>query len=105
MGTIQQQPTLPRSGSWVLDPGHTEVAFTGRHFGLTRIRGRFTDVAATLAVGTPLAGSRVHVEIAMASVSSGDATRDDHRVPSSTIRRWMTHWKHDLTVDGILNSD
>lgn len=78
MGTIQQQPTLPRSGSWVLDPGHTEVAFTGRHFGLTRIRGRFTDVAATLAVGTPLTGSRVHVEIAMASVSSGDATRDDH---------------------------
>lgn len=33
-----------------------------------------------------------------------DATRDDHRVPSSTIRRWMAHWKHDLTVDDILDS-
>ena len=31
-----------------------------------------------------------------------DATRDDHRVPVETIRRWMGSWKHDLTVDDIL---
>jgi hypothetical protein len=32
-----------------------------------------------------------------------DATRDTHRVPASTIRRWMTRWRHDLTVENILN--
>lgn len=32
-----------------------------------------------------------------------DATRDTHRVPFATIRRWMSHWRHDLTVDDILN--
>jgi len=32
-----------------------------------------------------------------------DSTRDGHRVPRATIRRWMTHWRHDLTVDEILN--
>ena len=39
------------------------------------------------------------------STKLADATRDDHRVPAATIRRWMSHWKHDLTVDEILNSD
>lgn len=32
-----------------------------------------------------------------------DTTRDTHRVPFATIRRWMNHWCHDLTVEDILN--
>ena len=32
-----------------------------------------------------------------------DATRDGHRVLAATIRHWMTNWKHDLTVEQILN--
>jgi NEDD4-binding protein 2 len=32
-----------------------------------------------------------------------DKTKATHRVPASTIRRWMDHWKHDLTVEEILN--
>ena len=31
---------LPASGQWQIDPGHTEVAFIGRHFMLTKVRGR-----------------------------------------------------------------
>ena len=31
------------------------------------------------------------------------STRDEHRVPASTIRSWMQHWRHDLTVDEILH--
>ena len=34
-----------------------------------------------------------------------DATRDTHRVPSSTIRRWMHAWKADVTIDDILNHE
>ena len=30
-------------------------------------------------------------------------SRSTHRVPESTILRWMEGWKHDLTVDDILN--
>ena len=30
-------------------------------------------------------------------------SRSTHRVPAATIRRWMVGWRHDLTVDGILN--
>ena len=32
-----------------------------------------------------------------------DATRDTHRVPSATIRHWMSRWQPDLTVEEILN--
>jgi polyisoprenoid-binding protein YceI len=32
---------LPAPGRWQLDPGHTELAFIGRHFMLTKVRGRF----------------------------------------------------------------
>ena len=62
----------------MLDPGHAEVAFVGRHFGLTKIRGRFTGVAGTVAIADDIADSRVEVSIDMASVSSGDQSRDDH---------------------------
>lgn len=81
--TTIDQPAAGRAprldpGRWVLDPGHTEVAFTGRHFGLTRIRGRFGEVQATLVVAGSLDDCRVDAEVVMASVSSGDRTRDDH---------------------------
>ena len=32
-----------------------------------------------------------------------EATLDTHRVRASTIRHWMSRWRHDLTVDEILN--
>jgi hypothetical protein len=32
-------------------------------------------------------------------------TRDDHRVPVKTIRRWMSAWKYDVTVEHILKYD
>ena len=31
-----------------------------------------------------------------------EMSRQTHRVPASTIRHWMDHWKHDLTVRDIL---
>jgi len=34
-----------------------------------------------------------------------DSTNETHRVPASTIRNWMRHWRHDLTVEQILNCD
>jgi polyisoprenoid-binding protein YceI len=69
---------LPAAGTWRIDPGHAEVGFVGRHFGLTKVRGRFTGVAGDVVVADDPADSSVTVEIDVASVHSGDATRDDH---------------------------
>lgn len=79
MSTAQiEQTGLPAAGTWTIDPGHAEVGFVGRHFGLTKVRGRFTGVEGTVTVREPLDFSEVHVVIDMASVSSGNQTRDDH---------------------------
>lgn len=76
-------PTAPTSveltpGRWVVDPGHAEVAFVGRHFGLTKVRGRFTGVDGVVDVGTPIEDSTLEVVIDMATVESGSDDRDEH---------------------------
>jgi polyisoprenoid-binding protein YceI len=45
---LADQPGLPAPGRWQIDPGHTELAFIGRHFMLTKVRGRFTGVSGLL---------------------------------------------------------
>lgn len=69
---------IPAPGTWRIDPGHAEVAFIGRHFGLTKIRGRFTGVSGTLHMTDDPADAALTVTIHMASVASGDQARDDH---------------------------
>jgi polyisoprenoid-binding protein YceI len=86
----------PAAGVWTVDPGHAEIGFVGRHFGLTKVRGRFIGVEGTVTLGDRLEDSRVEVVIDMASVSSGDQARDDHlrsadffdvdRYPAATFR-------------------
>jgi len=104
---------LPAAGVWKVDPGHAEVAFVGRHFMLTKVRGRFTDVDATVHIGERPIDSVIHATIAMASVHSGDPTRDDHlrsadffdvdRWPTATFRSTAVSWDgHSGTVTGDL---
>ncbi|MFD2470851.1 YceI family protein [Amycolatopsis silviterrae] len=69
---------LPAAGTWKVDPGHAEVGFVGRHFMLTKVRGRFTGVDATLEIGERIEDTTVTAVIEMATVDSGDQTRDDH---------------------------
>lgn len=69
---------LPAAGKWTIDPGHAEVGFFGRHFGLTKVRGRFTGVDGVVTIGEQPADSHVEVTIDMATVNSGDPTRDEH---------------------------
>ncbi len=69
---------LPAPGTWAIDPGHAEVGFVGRHFGLTKVRGRFVDVRGSVTIGDDPNESSVDVTIGVASVNSGDQSRDDH---------------------------
>ena len=109
---------LPAPGTWEIDPGHVDVSFTGRHFMVTKVRGRFTDVAGTLAVADDMRDSRVEVVIGMASVESGSAVRDEHlrsaelfdveQFPQATFRSVRVDWDGirgvihgDLTIHGV----
>src|SRR3954451_23335142 len=69
---------LPAAGLWTIDPGHADVGFVGRHFGLTKVRGRFTGVRGTITIADQPAESSVEVVIDVGTVNSGDQSRDDH---------------------------
>jgi polyisoprenoid-binding protein YceI len=69
---------LPAVGTWSIAPGHAEVAFVARSFGLSKTRGRFTGVDGTVQVAADPTESTVDVTIDMASVESGSARRDNH---------------------------
>lgn len=109
---------LPAPGRWKVDPGHAEVGFVGRHFMLTKVRGRFTSVEASVRIAENLEESRVEAVIDMASVDSGDKARDDHlrsadffdveRYPTATFRSTRVAWdgRHgtitgDLTIKDV----
>lgn len=109
---------LPPTGVWDIDPGHTDLAFTGRHFMVTRVRGRFTDVTGWIRIADEMNDSSVEVVIGMASVESGNPTRDGHlrsdelfdveRYPHATFRSGRVEWRGergvvegDLTLHGV----
>jgi polyisoprenoid-binding protein YceI len=109
---------LPAPGVWEIDPGHTEVAFIGRHFMVTKVRGRFTDVAGAVVIATRLDDSTVDVTLNMASVESGSVDRDTHirsadlfdveQFPTATFRSTTVVWHKasgvvhgDLTIHGV----
>ena len=69
---------LPAAGRWKIDPGHTELAFVGRHFMLTKVRGRFTGLSGVIEMAEEPGATAVEVTIDMASVESGSQARDEH---------------------------
>ncbi|MFI0981082.1 YceI family protein [Streptomyces sp. NPDC021093] len=66
------------AGRWELDTQHSSVAFTIRHLGISKVRGRFAEVESALTVGATLAESSVHATVALASIDTGNETRDAH---------------------------
>lgn len=110
--------TLPAAGTWTIDPGHADVAFVGRHFLITKVRGRFVDVRGEIRFAEDPSDSSVRVVIGMASVESGNATRDEHlrsaelfdvaAYPEATFTSTAVQWHGtggtvhgDLTIHGV----
>ncbi|MFF8031287.1 YceI family protein [Streptomyces sp. NPDC016626] len=111
----------PPPGPWTVDPAHSSVAAVARHLGISSVRGRFTDFAATVEVAPDdIATSRVEAVIRAASIDTGNGTRDTHlrsadfldveRYPEITYRstgltaagpdRWTVHGE--LAMRGVV---
>ncbi|MEY2451652.1 MAG: hypothetical protein QOD92_1226 [Acidimicrobiaceae bacterium] len=69
---------IPVAGTYDIDSAHTSVEFVGRHLMITKVRGRFGDVRGSITISEEPADSHVEVEIAAASLSTGNGDRDTH---------------------------
>ena len=65
-------------GTWTIDKPHTTIGFVARHMMVSKVRGQFTDFTASVDIAEQPLDSTVVAEIEMASISTGDDTRDNH---------------------------
>ena len=68
----------PETGTYVIDPGHSGVTFTGRHLMISKVRGRFGVSGGTLTIADDPNQSSVEATINVQSLESGDVKRDEH---------------------------
>jgi polyisoprenoid-binding protein YceI len=71
--TVTAVPT----GTWNVDPSHSEVGFQVKHMGIATVKGKFKEFQGSLTIaedGTASASGTVQV----ASVDTNEAQRDEH---------------------------
>ena len=67
------------TGTYSIDPWHTNIGFRVRHMGLTIIVGKFTDYTATISYfPNDMPKSSVQFTAKVASLDTGVKQRDDH---------------------------
>lgn len=70
--------TLPQTGTWVIDPAHSQVEISARHLMVSKVRGSFREFSGSITVGETPDDSSVEVSVVAASIDTGTADRDDH---------------------------
>jgi len=67
-----------KTGTWVLDPSHSEVTFTVRHMMISKVRGTFGMKSATLVAPENPLEATVEASVDVTSVDTKDEGRDQH---------------------------
>ncbi|GAA5214969.1 YceI family protein [Streptomyces thinghirensis] len=65
------------TGTWAIDPSHSDVSFTVRHLGVSKVRGRFDRVEGEIVTAEDPRESSVSVTIEAASVNTNNEMRDE----------------------------
>jgi polyisoprenoid-binding protein YceI len=66
------------AGTWNIDPGHSDVSITARHFMVSKVRGQFNDFEGTIVTGESPLESTVTATIKTASIDTRQPQRDAH---------------------------
>jgi polyisoprenoid-binding protein YceI len=69
-------PFVP--GRWEVDSNHSSIAFSIRHLGVSKVRGRFTRFDADVVIGETLDTTTITATVDVASIDTANATRDAH---------------------------
>lgn len=67
-----------QTGTWTIDPSHSEVSFTVRHLMVSKVRGTFRTFGGSITVAERFEDSTVNAEVDMSSIDTRDETRDNH---------------------------
>jgi polyisoprenoid-binding protein YceI len=66
------------TGTWTIDPVHSEVSFVVRHMMVSKVRGRFDTFEGTIETAADPLASTVNATVDLGSVNTGNETRDNH---------------------------
>jgi polyisoprenoid-binding protein YceI len=66
------------TGTWTIDPVHSEVSFVVRHMMVSKVRGRFDKFEGTITTAPDPLQSTVTADVDLSSVNTGNETRDNH---------------------------
>ncbi|WBB59232.1 YceI family protein [Streptomyces sp. WMMC500] len=88
------------TGTWTIDPVHSDVSFVVRHLGVSKVRGTFDEVEGTIVTHEDPLQSEVKAVIKTASVNTRNETRDNH-VRTADFLDVETHPEMIFTSTGI----
>jgi len=77
MSITTTRTSLP-TGTWSVDPSHSNVEFSVKHLGIASVRGAFNEFEGALELGDDLAGARAYASVSVASVDTNQERRDAH---------------------------
>jgi polyisoprenoid-binding protein YceI len=73
---VSQSTRVP-TGTWTIDPSHSEVGFTVRHL-MSKVRGQFEKFEGSVVTTDEVTGFRASASIDLNSVNTRDENRDGH---------------------------
>ena len=120
MAVTELQAQIPgyTSGTWVIDPVHSEVGFSVRHLMLSKVRGRFAKFEGRIVTPENPLEASVEATIDLSSIDTNNPDRDAHlrsadffdvaRYPTATFSAWVAGWQGtrgtltgELTLHGV----
>ena len=88
------------TGTWDIDPVHSEVSFVVRHMVVSKVRGRFNQFEGTIVTAEDPLASSVQATIAAGSIDTNQEQRDAH-VRSADFLDVETHPTLTFTSTGL----
>lgn len=88
------------TGAWTIDPRNSEVSFTVRYLGVSKVHGRFNRVSGEIVTRESAADSSVSATVGADSIDTGFAARDEY-IKSSDVLAAAEHKELTFTSTGI----
>jgi polyisoprenoid-binding protein YceI len=92
------------TGTWTIDPVHSEVGFSVRHMMVSKVRGKFASFEGSVTTAENLLDSSVTATVDLESIDTGNADRDNHIRSADFFEvdanKTMTFTSTGIRVDG-----